>query len=219
MQNVKLSYWNFYVTLIGVSLWCVCLYSNAATDNTSEYIYSILSVSVPNLLILLCFFFSFHFKPNSFDANTTQCYLTFASFHDVETVNLVRLCKLKGASQYWILRTEYWVLSVCCFIGLAALVTHYVYRAINTPDVVPNVQVAWDLFVKDKCSDTIKKCQQKYNELMDLKLPCDNAEIHLCHESAMEETKDLFMAEMSGISTTTVEKQLRELKVTPLSSS
>ena len=99
------------------------------------------------------------------------------------------------------------------------MVTHYVYRAINTPDVVPNVQVAWDLFVKDKCSDTIKKCQQKYNELMDLKLPCDNAEIHLCHESAMEETKDLFMAEMSGISTTTVEKQLRELKVTPLSSS
>ena len=54
---------------------------------------------------------------------------------------------------------------------------------------------------------------------MDLKLPCDNAEIHLCHESAMEETKDLFIAEMSGISTTTVEKQLRELKVTPLSSS
>ena len=106
MQNVKLSYWNFYVTLIGVSLWCVCLYSNAATDNTSEYIYSILSVSVPNLLILLCFFFSFHFKPNSFDANTTQCYLTFASFHDVKTVNLVRLCKLKRASQYWILRSE-----------------------------------------------------------------------------------------------------------------
>ena len=54
---------------------------------------------------------------------------------------------------------------------------------------------------------------------MDLKLPCDNAEIHFRHEFAMEETKDLFKAEMSGISTTTVEKQLRELKVTPLSSS
>ena len=85
--------------------------------------------------------------------------------------------------------------------------------------MVPNVQVAWDQFVKDKCSGTIKKCQQKYNELMDLKLPCDNAEIHFCHEFAMEETKDLFKAEMSGISTTTVEKQLKELKVTPLSSS
>ena len=54
---------------------------------------------------------------------------------------------------------------------------------------------------------------------MDLKLPCDNAEIHFRHEFAMEETKDLFKAEMSGISTTTVEKQLKELKVTPLSSS
>ena len=98
-------------------------------------------------------------------------------------------------------------------IGLAALITQYIY-AINTPGVVPNVQVAWNLFVQNKCSDTIEKCQQKYIELMALQLPCDNAEIHLCHNSAMEETEELFMAEMSGISTTTVEKQLRQLKVT-----
>ena len=34
MQNITLSCWNFYATLTGVSLWCVCLYSNAAFDNT-----------------------------------------------------------------------------------------------------------------------------------------------------------------------------------------
>nr|XP_058955472.1 guanylate-binding protein 6-like [Pocillopora verrucosa] len=98
--------------------------------------------------------------------------------------------------------------------GLAALITPYVY-AINTPGVVPNVQDEWDLLVQNKCSDTRKKCQQKYNELMALKalqLPCDNAEIRWCHNSAMEKAEELFKAEMSGISITTVEKHLRQLK-------
>ena len=59
MQNIKLSYWNFYVTLIGVSLWCVCLYSNAATDNTSEYIYSILWSQFLICLYFYVFFLAF----------------------------------------------------------------------------------------------------------------------------------------------------------------
>ena len=96
--------------------------------------------------------------------------------------------------------------------------------AMNTPGTIPNVQTAWDLFVQIKCSDAKKVSQQKYSELMNSllphgKLPCDNAEIRMCHNSALEETESLFMEETTGISTNTVEKQMRQLKVTHLSHS
>ena len=92
-------------------------------------------------------------------------------------------------------------------------------EAINTPGAIPNVQSAWDKFVQIKCSDAKEVSQQKYSELMTSllprgKLPCDNAEIRMCHNSALEETEEMFMAEMTGISTNTVEKQMRQLKVT-----
>ena len=102
------------------------------------------------------------------------------------------------------------------------MVTLYV-DAINTPGTIPNVQVAWDMFVQVKCSDAKKVSQQKYSELMTSllseKLPCDNAEIRMCHNYALEETESLFMEETTGISTNTVEKEMRQLKVTHLSHS
>ncbi|XP_022804560.1 guanylate-binding protein 6-like [Stylophora pistillata] len=100
--------------------------------------------------------------------------------------------------------------------GLAALVTQYV-DAINTPGFVPNVQGAWDLFVETKCFETKKTCERKYCEVLTLLLseilPCDNDEIRAYHNSALEETEELFLVEMIGISTNTVEKQLRQLKL------
>ena len=48
-------------------------------------------------------------------------------------------------------------------------------------------------------------------------LPCDNDEIRAYHNSALEETEELLLREMIGISTNTVEKQLRQLKVKLLS--
>lgn len=100
--------------------------------------------------------------------------------------------------------------------GLAALVTQYV-DAINTPGFVPNVQGAWDLFVETKCFETKKTCERKYCEVLTLLLseilPCDNDEIRAYHNSALEETEELFLVEMIGISTNTVEKQLRQLKM------
>ena len=52
--KIKLSCWNFYAKLTGVSLWCVC------TQMQPLIIYSILSISVPNLLFFL-FSFAFAF--------------------------------------------------------------------------------------------------------------------------------------------------------------
>ena len=116
--------------------------------------------------------------------------------------------------------STYWQTKACFVVGLAALVTQYV-DAINTPGFVPNVQCAWDLFVETKCFETKKACEQKYDELMTLQLsevlPCDNDEIRAYHNSALEETEELLLREMIGISTNTVEKQLRQLKVKLLS--
>ena len=108
-------------------------------------------------------------------------------------------------------------MKVFCILGLAALVTLYV-DAINTPGAIPNVQCAWDTFVHTKCLDAKKVSQEKYDELMKLllseKLPCDNDELRNCRNTALEESEALYMTETTGISTNTVERHLRELKVT-----
>ena len=100
--------------------------------------------------------------------------------------------------------------------GLAALVTVYV-DDINTPGVIPNVQGAWDTFVHSKCLDAKEVSQQKYHDLMTSmlpgNLPCDNDDLRKFHNIALEESEALFMAETTGISTNTVERHMRELKV------
>lgn len=105
---------------------------------------------------------------------------------------------------------------VSCMSGLAALVTLYV-DDINTPGAIPNVEGAWDAFVQSKCLDAKKFSQKKYRDLMTSmlpgKLPCDNDELRKCHNTALEESVALFMAETTGISTNTVERHMRELKV------
>ncbi|XP_022777648.1 guanylate-binding protein 2-like [Stylophora pistillata] len=100
--------------------------------------------------------------------------------------------------------------------GLAALVSQYV-DAINTTGFPPDVQGAWDQFVQTKCFETKKTCEKKYCEVVTLllseKLPCDNDKVREYHNSALEETEELFLREMIGISTNKVEKQLRQLKI------
>lgn len=100
--------------------------------------------------------------------------------------------------------------------GLAALVTQYV-EAINTPDVIPNVQSAWQAFVETKCFDARQVSKETYDgciaTLLSDKMPCDNDEIRESHNIALEECQRQFMAETTGISTSTTEKHLRALQV------
>ena len=104
-------------------------------------------------------------------------------------------------------------------LGLATLVTLYV-EAINTPGAIPNVQCAWDTFEQTKCLEAEQASLQEYTRrmksLLSGKLPCDNDGIRCSHNTALEESEGLFMLETSGISTNTVERHLRELKVTLL---
>ena len=100
--------------------------------------------------------------------------------------------------------------------GLAALVQLYVH-AINTPGVIPNVQSAWDQFVETKCSDAIKDALNAYEATMSSqlkdKLPCDNDRLRGGHAMALENSEAHFLADTAGISTNTIEKFLKRLKV------
>ena len=100
--------------------------------------------------------------------------------------------------------------------GLAALVTLYV-EAISTPGVIPNVQSAWQAFVETKCFDARQVSQETYDGCMATqlsdKMPCDNDEIRENHNIVLKACQQQFMAETTGISTSTTEKHLRALQV------
>ena len=102
------------------------------------------------------------------------------------------------------------------FSGLAALVQLYV-QAINSPDMTPNVQNAWDTFVKMKSLGATREAVEIYeaemaSQLND-KLPFDNEVLHRSHQIAFENSEGYFMTETAGISTNTTEKYLDKLKV------
>ncbi|XP_068715181.1 guanylate-binding protein 6-like isoform X2 [Montipora foliosa] len=104
--------------------------------------------------------------------------------------------------------------------GLAVLVQLYVH-AINTPNVIPNVQSAWDTFVTVKCSDAKQAALVTYDSLLASQLtdelPCSNDMIRMRHSDAFDMCQKQFMAEMAGISTNTVERTVNELKESVLS--
>ena len=100
--------------------------------------------------------------------------------------------------------------------GLAALIRHYV-DAINTPDMIPSVQTAWENFVMSKCSEARQASLGLYKEMMEAelsgKLPCDNDVIREKHEMALQKGLALFEEETFGIAATTTRKDLEELMV------
>lgn len=89
--------------------------------------------------------------------------------------------------------------------------------AINRPNVIPNVQSAWDTFVAVKCSDAKQAALVTYDALLTSQLtdelPCSNVRIRMRHSDAFDVCQEQFMAEMAGISTNTVERTVGELKV------
>lgn len=112
----------------------------------------------------------------------------------------------------------------CCCIhfftsGLAMLIELYV-KAINTPGAVPNMESAWDVFVKTKCSKAQTTAKDNYKVTMSSHLegalPCDGDFILRSHSAALSLCKSCFMEETKGISTTTVQEYLIPLQVNQL---
>lgn len=86
--------------------------------------------------------------------------------------------------------------------GMAFLTKLYV-DAINDPFSIPNVQIAWETFVRTKCENAKEKAVLAYKRKMETdlsKLPRGASEILASHESAFSESMEIFEKETAGIS-------------------
>ena len=89
--------------------------------------------------------------------------------------------------------------------------------ALNTPGAVPNVENAWDLFIRSKCSQATMVALQTYKDKMEAQLqdvlPCQSDYIREAHRQAFAACLEAFKEEMNSISVKNMEKYLKELAV------
>ena len=93
----------------------------------------------------------------------------------------------------------------CCIhfftSGLAMLVKLYV-KAINTPGAVPNMELAWDIFVKTKCSEAQTAAKDNYKVTMSSHLegalPCEGDFILRSHSVARFLCESFFYGRNQG---------------------
>lgn len=88
--------------------------------------------------------------------------------------------------------------------------------AINDPSCIPNVQTAWETFVRGKCDEAKKTALSAYDKIMKAslsKLPCDEDKILASHESATDESMTIFRERTFGISTEHIRMDFEELMV------
>ncbi|KAJ7380916.1 hypothetical protein OS493_004501 [Desmophyllum pertusum] len=98
--------------------------------------------------------------------------------------------------------------------ALGALVKLYT-DAINDPDAVPNVETAWDTYVKTKCSEAKKEALKFYDEAMTQRisprLPCEVHEILKNHKIFQSKSMQKFEAQTAELISTNIDKDLNEL--------
>jgi hypothetical protein len=103
-----------------------------------------------------------------------------------------------------------------CFTALAALVQLFV-EALNTPGTVPNVQNAWDTFVHTKCTEVLAASLNTYKEEMTSRVkhqtPCEAEVIRSAHLESVDACFEMFRQETFTLSIKSVDKYLKELKV------
>lgn len=106
--------------------------------------------------------------------------------------------------------------STFSFSALGTLVQLYT-EAINDPDAIPNVETAWDTFVRTKCAEAKKGAFNIYDELMtqlmSKRLPCDNGEILKNHDTAQRESMAKFESETAELISKTIGKESKKLTV------
>lgn len=89
--------------------------------------------------------------------------------------------------------------------------------AINDQNLMPNVEAAWDTYVKKKCSEAEEKALKIYDEvmtgLMASQLPCDGEEIQRNHEKAQRQSMEAFEEETANLNSTIIDKEWKQLTV------
>ena len=94
---------------------------------------------------------------------------------------------------------------------------HLYTDAINDPDVIPNVEAAWDTFVRTKCSEAKEGALKIYDSVMTVEmrgvLPCEGNVILKSHEKAHNQSLDAFEADTTDLLSSTIDNELKELTV------
>lgn len=100
--------------------------------------------------------------------------------------------------------------------ALGTLVELYT-EAINDPNSIPNVETAWETYVRRKCSEAkkmaLKIYDQHMNQLMCRCLPCDNDKILKNHEVAQRKSMEAFETETAELISTNIDSEFTELLV------
>ncbi len=100
--------------------------------------------------------------------------------------------------------------------ALGALVQLYT-EAINDPDAIPNVESAWETYVRTKCTEAEEEALKIYDQvmarLMSKRLPCENEEILKNHEIAQRKSMETFERETVELASTSIDRKLNELMV------
>ena len=102
------------------------------------------------------------------------------------------------------------------FAALGALVKQYT-DALNDPNAIPNVEAAWDTYVKEKCSEVKTRALQIYDQNMTRQMksifPCEDEEILKHHERFQERCMQLYADETAEFISICTGKESRELSV------
>ncbi|PFX31411.1 Guanylate-binding protein 6 [Stylophora pistillata] len=87
--------------------------------------------------------------------------------------------------------------------------------AINDPDAIPNVEKAWDIYVKKKMADAKQDALEVYNQCMShlTRLPCDGNNLLENHESSQKKAMEKYLVETAELISTSLKKDLSELTV------
>ena len=89
--------------------------------------------------------------------------------------------------------------------------------AINDPGAIPNVETAWDTYVRQKCAEAKKGALKIYDQVMtkqmSSRMPCENDEILKSHEIAQRKSMEAFETETAELISTISGNELKELTV------
>ena len=101
---------------------------------------------------------------------------------------------------------------VTIFLGFAALgVLVKLYTdALNDPNAIPNVEAAWDTYVKEKCSEVKTRALQIYDQNMTQQMksifPCEVEEILEHHNRSQERNIEIYEDETAEFISTCIDK-------------
>ena len=102
------------------------------------------------------------------------------------------------------------------FAALGALVKQYT-DALNDPNAIPNVEAAWDAYVKKKCFEAKTSALQIYDQNMTQQMksifPCEVEEILEHHNRPQERSIEIYEDETAEFISTCIDKESSEFLV------